>query len=493
MASPEILLADDDDTIRTVLAQALKREGFTVAQTGDATVLMGWVKAGRGALVITDVIMHSGNGLELLPKIKMLRLQLPVIVISAQSTLMTAVKAAELGAFDYLPKPFDLNDLIATVRKSLDQLPQQSSLSQGMPGLEGEIATNLALIGTSPAMQDVYKLMARLVGNQLTVIIEGESGTGKELVARALHQLGARKDKPFIAVNMAAIPKELVESTLFGHEKGAFTGAGSPKQGMFAQAEGGTLFLDEIGDMPADAQSKLLRVLQQGEYTPVGSGVSVRADVRIICATHRDMAIMVKGGEFREDLYYRLNVVPLRLPPLRERREDIPMLTAFFLRKAEEKGLPLKQLHDAALQALASYEWPGNVRELENLIYRLAALCAETMIGAEVVRQELGQEMVSYAAYHASSRASNTTIQSHMAEHLREYFATHGHGLPPDGLYERILQLVEKPLIEETLRATGGNQLRAAKLLGINRNTLRKKIQQLGMFEHRRNQMRRAS
>lgn len=484
MAKLSVLLADDDEAICTVLSQALRREGYEVEQTGDFPTLMNWVQEGRGDLVITDVIMPSGNGLEQLPQMKKVRPDLPVIVISAQSTLMTAVKATELGAFDYLPKPFDLDDLIACVEKSIGAKKPRVSIPQT---IESDSATNMALIGTSPAMQDVYRVMARLVGNNLTVLIEGESGTGKELVARALHQLGPRKYKPFIAVNMAAIPKDLVESELFGHEKGAFTGAAARKYGTFSQAEGGTLFLDEIGDMPADAQSKLLRVLQQGEYTPVGGSQALRTDVRIICATHRDLPALIRAGQFREDLYYRLNVVPIRLPALSQRSEDIAVLSDYFLRKAHEKGLPLKQLDADALVVLSEYAWPGNVRELENLLYRLAALCSESLIGGQAVRQELLRTQASNRdrPFSGETSASSEGLQELVGRYLRDYFSAHTHSLPPDGLYERMLDLLEKPLIEETLRATNGNQLRAAKVLGINRNTLRKKIQQFDAANRR--------
>lgn len=487
MAKLSVLLADDDEAICTVLGHALRREGYDVEHTGDFPTLMRWVSEGRGDLVITDVVMPSGNGLDHLPQMKAVRPDLPVIVISAQSTLMMAVRAAELGAYDYLPKPFDLDDLIVCVEKSLAAKKTRPGVGRAV---DSESVRNLALIGTSPAMQHVYRVMARLVSNNLTVLIEGESGTGKELVARALHQLGSRKYKPFVAVNMAAIPRDLVESELFGHEKGAFTGAAIRKHGTFAQAEGGTLFLDEIGDMPPDAQSKLLRVLQQGEYMPVGGNEPLRADVRILCATHRNLPDLIAAGQFREDLYYRLNVVPIRLPALRERTEDIGALSTYFLQKAHEKGLAHKQLDEAALEVLRSHRWPGNVRELENVLYRLAALCSEAIIGADAARHELAR---SQATPPGTEKSGGSGLQEQLGGYLRDYFNAHTHSLPPDGLYDRMLQLLEKPLIEETLRATNGNQLRAAKILGINRNTLRKKIQQFDSFDRRRTSIRQAS
>lgn len=499
MSKLTILLCDDDDAICTVLSQALSREGYHVEATDHLPTLLHWVEDGKGDVVITDVIMPSGNGLEMLPAIKSARPDLPVIVISAQNTLMTAVKANELGAFDYLPKPFDLGDILHCVDKSV-AAKKLATADEADVSL-ARLPDDMSLIGSSPAMQDIYKVMARMVANDLTVMIEGESGTGKELVARALHKLGKRKYKPFVAVNMAAIPKDLVESELFGHEKGAFTGAAGKKIGKFAQAEGGTLFLDEIGDMPLDAQTKLLRVLQQGEFTPIGSNQPVKSNVRIVCATHRDLSDMIATGQFREDLYYRLNVVPLRVPALRERSEDIPSLALHFLVKAHERGLPHKQLDDAALFALSQHRWPGNVRELENLMYRLAALCSESVIGSGAVEAELrsterGQPPASDRVVNLGRNAGPSPadgVQAQLAQHLRSYFLAHQHSLPPDGLYERILMLIEKPLIEETLRATNGNQLRAAKVLGINRNTLRKKMQQLELQEHKRYTLRQVS
>jgi len=327
-------------------------------------------------------------------------------------------------------------------------------------------------------MQEIYRVVARLVGTDLTVTITGESGTGKELVARALHDYGARRDGPFVAINMAAIPKELIESELFGHEKGAFTGATMSSMGRFQQADGGTLFLDEIGDMPPEAQTRLLRVLQQGEYTTVGGRTPIRSDARIIAATNRDLRQLINQGLFREDLYYRLNVVPIQLPPLRDRVEDIPDLVNHFLSRAADEGLPVKTLNPKALAELKSYNWPGNVRELENLVRRLTALYSEDVIGAEVIGTELAPRT---GAGPALAEAEDESLGAAAERHLALYFSGHGDELPPDGLYERILREIERPLISLSLAATRGNQVRAAELLGINRNTLRKKIRILGI------------
>ncbi len=316
MATNTILVADDDRAIRTVLNQALARLGHDVRTTGNAATLWRWVENGEGDLVITDVVMPDENGLDLVPRIKRLRPDLRIIVMSAQNTLMTAVKATERGAFEYLPKPFDLTELVRVVQRALDA-PKTAPPPPNGEGAEIENEDQLPLIGRSPAMQEIYRVLARLMGTDLTVMIAGESGTGKELVARALHDYGKRRTGAFVAVNMAAIPRELIESELFGHEKGAFTGALTRSAGRFEQAQGGTLFLDEIGDMPLEAQTRLLRVLQEGEYTTVGGRTPIRANVRIIAATHRDLRLLIRQGLFREDLFYRLNVVPIRLPPLR--------------------------------------------------------------------------------------------------------------------------------------------------------------------------------
>ena len=324
-----ILVADDDDSIRTVVTQALSRAGFEVRSTGNASTLWQWVENGDGDLVITDVVMPDENGLDLVPRIRRIRPNLRIIVMSAQNTLMTAVKATERGAFEYLPKPFDLNELVAMVRRGLEARTSGESINQQRSADEMEEA--LPLIGRSPAMQDIYRTLARLMPTDLTVMITGESGTGKELVARALHDYGKRKNKPFVAVNVAAIPRELIESELFGHEKGSFTGAVSRSSGRFEQANGGTLFLDEIGDMPMEAQTRLLRVLQEGEFSTVGGRTAIQSNVRVIAATHHDLKRLIRRGLFREDLYFRLNVVPIRLPALRERTEDVAELVRHFL------------------------------------------------------------------------------------------------------------------------------------------------------------------
>ncbi len=471
-----ILVADDDGAIRTVLSQALERKGHEVRTTGNAMTLWRWVENGDGDLVITDVVMPDENGLDLLPRMVSKRPDLRVIVMSAQNTLLTAVKANQRGAFEYLPKPFDLTELMDLVERALAMPKPANGNGAPSPLLDGE--DQLPLIGRSAAMQEIYRAMARLIGTDLTVMINGESGTGKELVARALHDYGRRARRKFVAINMAAIPRELIESELFGHERGAFTGATSRSAGRFEQAQGGTLFLDEIGDMPMEAQTRLLRVLQEGEYTTVGGRTAIKTDVRIIAATHRDLPAMIAAGTFREDLYYRLNVVPIRLPPLRERTEDIAALVTHFLNRVEEEGLPPKRFDQDAMAELQSYAWPGNVRELENIVRRMAALYAQETIGQAEIKREL-EEIQRKPSSSGTEGAESESLGDAVMRHLQNYFEAHGDRLPAPGLHDRILREVERPLITLSLAATRGNQIKAAHLLGLNRNTLRKKIREL--------------
>ncbi|MEQ1576707.1 MAG: nitrogen regulation protein NR(I) [Hyphomicrobium sp.] len=471
MARGTILIADDDTAIRTVLNQALARAGYAPRATGNAATLWRWVSAGEGDVVITDVVMPDENAFDLIPRMKKLRPDLPIIVMSAQNTLMTALTATEKGAYEYLPKPFDLSELVAVVGRALAGQTRKPRTVNTETDAE-----ELPLIGRSAAMQDIYRSLARLTQTDLTVTINGESGTGKELVARVLHDFGKRRHGPFVAINMAAIPRELIESELFGHEKGAFTGAQMRTQGRFEQAEGGTLFLDEIGDMPLDAQTRLLRVLQQGEYTTVGGRTPIKTNVRIIAATHRDLKSQIQQGLFREDLFYRLNVVPVRIPPLRERTEDIGDLVRHFLRLAAREGLGQKSIETSAIDRLKSHPWPGNVRELENFVRRVAALNAQDTITAQIIEQALAQSAPSPGT---PSGGEVVGLSEMVERHLADHFATFGKDLPPPGLYDRIIREVERPLLSAALAATRGNQIKAAEMLGLNRNTLRSRIRTL--------------
>jgi two-component system nitrogen regulation response regulator GlnG len=472
MARGTVLIADDDTAIRTVLNQALARAGYAPRATGNAATLWRWVSQGEGDVVLTDVVMPDENAFDLIPRIKKIRPDLPIIVMSAQNTLMTALTAAEKGAYEYLPKPFDLNEMVAVVGRALTQPGRR--LQRPAQEIESE---ELPLIGRSPAMQEIYRVLARLTQTDLTVMINGESGTGKELVARVLHDYGRRRQGPFVPINMAAIPRELVESELFGHEKGAFTGAQTRTQGRFEQAEGGTLFLDEIGDMPLEAQTRLLRVLQEGEYTTVGGRTPIKTNVRIIAATHRDLRSQIAQGLFREDLYYRLNVVPIRIPPLRERLEDVGDLVRHFLRQAAREGLGQKSIEAAAIDRLKAHPWPGNVRELENFVRRLAALYTQDTLTSQIIEQELAEVLPDRAADIGNGDAKDLSEQ--VERYLAGYFSGFGKELPPPGLYDRVIRQVELPLLTAALAATRGNQIRAAELLGLNRNTLRSRIRAL--------------
>lgn len=469
-----VLVVDDDAAIRTVVGQALRRAGHEVTVVETLARLDRLLASGAPDVLVTDVILPDGDGIDHIRGVAERFPALPIIILSAQNTLTTAVRAAEVGAYEYLPKPFDLDALTNAVA---------GALARGGVLVEdglGEDDRALPLIGRSQAMQSVYRVIARVVATDLTVLISGESGTGKELVARAIHDLGPRRSAPFVAINMAAIPRELIEAELFGHERGAFTGAAQRNAGRFEQASGGTLFLDEIGDMPMEAQTRLLRVLQSGEFTTVGGARTIRTDVRIVAATNRDLSQQVASGQFREDLFYRLNVVPIALPALRERRQDIPLLARHFLENAAAQGLPRRKIDAQALDVLVVHDWPGNVRELENLMRRLAVLARDEVIDAEAVRTMLGE-----AAPSGTTAGGGRAAVPDLAAAVRSYLArlaVERPGLLDDGtLYDRVIGEVERPLIEAMLARHGGNQLRTARAMGINRNTLRKRLDSLNI------------
>ena len=457
-----ILLVEDDASIALVINTALEAEGFTVTCCDSVAERDRLLAANQYALLLTDVMLTDGDGLETLGAVRAAAPDLPIIVLSAQNTLDTAVRASDTGAFEYFPKPFDLDELVSTVRAALGNAARGDEVTEAAPA-------GLPLVGRSQPMQAVYRMITRVLRNDLTVLVLGESGTGKELVAEAIHQLGHRKAGPFVAVNTAAIPADLIESELFGHEKGAFTGAVARHQGKFEQAQGGTLFLDEIGDMPIDAQTRLLRALQSGQIRRVGGREEIAVDVRIVAATNRDLAPLIAAGAFREDLYYRLNVVPITLPPLRERPDDVPALAHHFLQLAAAEGLPRRQLSDEAVALLSSQPWRGNVRELRNFIFRLALLAREDRVGAAAIEPLLGNGLDEVP------QVDRGTLEGAVGMWLRD------NPLAPGAVYDAALAAFERPLFEAVLRQTGGNQLRAAQHLGINRNTLRKRLTELAI------------
>ncbi|MCE7797974.1 nitrogen regulation protein NR(I) [Sphingobium sufflavum] len=467
MSGRRILVVDDDQAVCVVIAEALKRQGYMVKTVGSIAERRAQIVDFQPELLISDVMLPDGDGLEDIAAIIAEHPALRVIILSAQNTLDTAVRATAQGAFEYLPKPFDLNDLGQAVDAAL-----RHSLGHALSDQAGDRPTDdLPLIGRSAAMQEVYRTIARVISNDLSILVLGESGTGKELVAEAIHNLGTRRERPFVAINMGAIPRELIEAELFGYEKGAFTGAATRTAGKFEQAQGGTLFLDEIGDMPMEAQTRLLRVLQSGEVTTVGGTRPIRVDVRIIAATNQDLPALLTEGRFREDLYYRLNVVPIHLPSLRDRSDDVPLLARHFLDQAVADGLPRKALSDDATALLRLYSWPGNVRELKNLMQRLTVLARETVIGPELLRQVLSVDNLSEPRATAVEDSLREAVRRWTREHL-----TIGASKSQTNMYDLMLDCVEPVLLAETLAAVDGNQIKAAAMLGINRNTLRKKL-----------------
>jgi len=453
--SARILLADDDTSLRTVLSQALSKEGYAVRATSNVQTLAKWVRDGEGDIVLSDVYMGDECVFDALPSMRSVRPGLPVIVMSAQSTVATALSAANAGAYDYVPKPFDLDVLMAAVRRALSGAPDAKTRALTSKAQKDE---RLPLIGRSAAMQDVYRVMARVAGTDLTVLIEGESGTGKERVARAIHEHSRRAAHPFIVVSLAGAAAAQIDHELFGAD------------GKFAKAKGGTAFLEDLDELPTDAQTRLAGLLHADDPNE-------RPNVRLIAAAQRSLASLVRHGAFRQDLFYRLNVVSIALPPLRERLDDVDDLARAFLLRAKREGLGEKSIDNAAIERLKAHSFPGNVRELENLLRRAAALSPATVITAREIGEELGQAARNEAAVEEAADGFETAV----SRRLEGEFAAASPGLPAAGLYDRLLAEVERPLILQALNATRGNQIRAAAVLGINRNTLRKKIQTLGI------------
>jgi two-component system, NtrC family, nitrogen regulation response regulator GlnG len=462
VTNPRVLIVEDDASIGLVVSAALAAEDIDVQLCDTVTGRDAALAGGHFDLMLTDVVLKDSDGLATLKQVIAAAPDMPVIIMSAQNTLETAVRASEINAFEYFPKPFDLNDLVLAVKQGIEK---RRAVPDGPSDMLSE--ANLPMIGRSAAMQDVYRMVARLLRNDLSVLISGESGTGKELVAEAIHTLGHRKTGPFVAVNMAAIPSELIEAELFGHEKGSFTGAVGQAIGRFEQAQGGTLFLDEIGDMPKHAQTRLLRALQSGVISRIGGKASIRLDVRIIAATNQNLEEMIAKGSFREDLFYRLNVVPINMPPLRDRTEDIGLLAQHFLMLAAKDGLPTRKIDDGAISALMTMPWRGNIRELRNLLYRLALVCREDIITEATVLQN------TEVAVDGNAGAHGPSFEAAVAQFLRDQRLR---GSSREKLYPKALAQFEIPLLQHVMRQAKGNQLKAAALLGINRNTLRKKL-----------------
>jgi two-component system nitrogen regulation response regulator GlnG len=460
-----ILLVEDDESIAIVIDAALAAEGFRVTRCDCLAQRDIALANGTYSVLVTDVMLPDGDGIAGLPGIRERFPNMPIIVLSAQNTLDTAVRASDTGAYEYFPKPFDIDELANAVRQAAGAAAATDSLVDEAP------PQGLPLVGRSAPMQAVYRMITRVLRNDLTVLVLGESGTGKELVAEAIHQLGHRRDGPFVAVNTAAIPGDLIESELFGHERGAFTGAVARNIGKFEQAHGGTLFLDEIGDMPMEAQTRLLRALQSGSIRRVGGRDEIKVDVRIIAATNRDLEPMIAAGQFREDLFYRLNVVPIAMPPLRDRADDIEALARHFLQLATTEGLPRHQLSSDAAALLSRQQWRGNVRELKNLIYRAALLAREDTIDTASLKSLLAQNNRDGGGAASAQLGLEGAVIGWLADVA-----------PAAGsVYDSALAAFETPLFTQVLRDTGGNQLRAAQILGINRNTLRKRLNELGL------------
>ncbi|MDM4766076.1 nitrogen regulation protein NR(I) [Pelomonas sp. SE-A7] len=483
-----IWVVDDDHSIRFVLEKALSREGLPVRSFSNTREMLAALETDSPQVLVSDIRMPGGSGLELLSKVRETHPKLPVIIMTAYSDLDSAVSAFQGGAFEYLPKPFDLPRAIELIRRA-----QEESLREAVA--DEQAAQLPEMLGQAPAMQDVFRAIGRLSQSHVTVLITGESGSGKELVARALHKHSPRSEGPFVAINTAAIPKDLLESELFGHERGAFTGAQATRRGRFEQADGGTLFLDEIGDMPLDLQTRLLRVLSDGQFYRVGGHSPLRSNVRVIAATHQNLEERVRQGAFREDLFHRLNVIRLRLPALRERREDIPVLARYFLqRSATELGVETKRLSDAALSRLENFDFPGNVRQLENICHWLSVMAPSQMVEAK----DLPQELLGHGP--AGNSALPSPVEGAMPAMAQPQTIAGGVAGGPDvwitemarearrlllagetDVWDQLTRRFEASLILTALDITRGRRIEAAQKLGIGRNTITRKIQELDL------------
>ncbi len=466
-----ILVADDEESIRWVLATALSGEGHTVEQVDGGDAALRRLRDDHFDLALIDIKMPDLDGLSLLSKAREAGLSTPIVIITAQNTMANAIEAMKRGAYDYVTKPFDIEEVRRLVQRVLEMRRQVADLTRLEQEARRRFELGVEIIGKAPAMQEIFKTIGRVAPTDATVLIEGESGTGKELIARAIHFHSPRWSAPFVALNCSAVPRDLLESELFGHERGAFTGAVEQRAGLFEVATEGTLFLDEVGDMPLELQAKVLRALQEKELTRVGGREVIKVDCRIIAATNQDLERAVKQGRFREDLYFRLKVVPIAVPPLRQRRGDIPELVAYFIQKINrEMGTNITGVSPEARAILNLHNWPGNVRELENTLVRAAVLAP----GPTLMPRDLA------LATHDTGATiyDDMSLEEVVRMKLKEYFHQ-TRDVEPTDLYELIMARVERPLLELTLERARGNQLKAAAILGINRNTLHKKITQL--------------
>lgn len=472
MEQGRILVVEDDESLARVLKKALEREGYWVRLTSAGEPALETMAEDSFDAALVDIKLPDIEGLEILRRAEEAGIDTPFIVMTAQSTMRNAIEAMKAGAFDYLTKPFDLEELMVVVARSLERRRISRNIHELRQEVKKMYEPGVNMIGNSPAMQRVYKTIGQVVSTPTTILIEGESGTGKELVAKTIHYNSDRWNKPFIAVNCAAIPKDLLESELFGHEKGAFTGALERRIGTFELANEGTLFLDEVAELPLELQTKLLRVLQDGEYMRVGGKAILHSNARVVAATNQEMARAVRERRFREDLYFRLKVIPIHLPALRERRTDLPLLIAYFIDKTNaDMGTRISGVSPDAFRMLEEYEWPGNVRELENALIRAAVLSSGPILSAKDIHLPEGNEP-------EPGGYDNLSLEQIIRNKLEDYFQR-TRGVNVENLYSLVIERVERPLIELTLKTTRGNQIRAAQILGINRNTLRKKIAEL--------------
>jgi two-component system nitrogen regulation response regulator GlnG len=469
MEQGKILVAEDEESLRFVLKKALEDEGYWVQTAASGSSARQLLIDSHFDVSLMDIKLPDVDGLTLLNEIKQAGVDTAMILMTAQNTMRNAIGAMKNGAFDYVTKPFDLDEILMLVKRALDSHKLSRDFRELKEEVKKRFEPGVNIIGTSSSMQKVYKTIGQVVDTQATILIQGESGTGKELVAKTIHYNSPRWNQPFLAINCAAIPRDLLESELFGHEKGAFTGALDRRLGKFELAEGGTLFLDEVGDIPLELQSKLLRVLQDHEYSRVGGREVLKADVRILAATNQDLEKAVKEKRFRDDLYFRLKVIPIFLPPLRERRGDIPLLISYFVDKINrEMSIPVSGVSPEAQKLLEEHSWPGNVRELENVLIRAAVLSS----GPVLFPKDFALQNKPATP---TLEVDQLSLEEVIRHKLEDYFRR-TEGVDVDNLYALVIERIERPLIELTLKKTRGNQIRAAQILGINRNTLRKKI-----------------